>query len=356
MKTRPYHNFWQKIHKAAREKSFPLRVMFELTYQCNFRCKHCYVPDSYRKKKELKAKEVFFILDQLKEAGCFYLGFTGGEPFVRKDIMDILWHAKKKGFEVIIYTNGSLIDEGMAKELKHLRPNKVDITIPGISKVAFEAVSGVCGSRDKTFKAIDLLHKKRVNLGFKTCVLKENEDEISRIQDFAASLGALHRLDDMLSWRLDGSDEPFKYRGTLKQNPVNSQQSVVSSIKECDLQPDSKTISPKPEDLFKCGAGASQAAITSSGELKMCVMIDYPKYKIITENGEQGTGLKEAWKRLKELAASIQPDENYKCNKCNLEPYCKWCPGRGWLYSKSFTSCDPESRTWAEFRRNGTSG
>ena len=87
-------------------------------------------------------REIHRILDQLRDIGCFYLGFTGGEPFMRNDIMDILWYAKKSGFEVIIYSNGSLIDEKIADELADLRPNKVDITIPGMSKDVFEKISG----------------------------------------------------------------------------------------------------------------------------------------------------------------------------------------------------------------------
>src|SRR4030042_674527 len=86
----------------------------------------------------------------------------------RKDILEILWYAKKSGFEIIIYTNGSLIDEEIAKQLSLLRPNKVDITIPGMSRLAFERISGVSGSRDKVFGVIDLLRKKGVDLGFKT--------------------------------------------------------------------------------------------------------------------------------------------------------------------------------------------
>src|SRR3989338_281853 len=136
MKFQPYPKFWQRINQSARNKGFPLRVMFELTYRCNFLCGHCYVPFNYRKKSELKTKEIFSILDRLKEAGGFYLGFTGGEPFMRQDIMDILWYAKRCGFEVIIYTNGALIDKKMAQELGRLRPNKVDITIPAMTETA----------------------------------------------------------------------------------------------------------------------------------------------------------------------------------------------------------------------------
>ena len=324
--------------------------MFELTYRCNFRCRHCYVPKSYRKKGELRTKEIFSVLAQLKDIGCFYLGFTGGEPFIRKDILDILWFAKKKGFELIIYTNGSLINEIIVKELQKLRPNKVDITIPGISKAAFEAVSGVAGSRDKVFKAINLLYKSGVDLGFKTCVLKENKSEIKEIQNFAASLGSLHRLDDMLSPRLNGSKEPYKYRG----NRLAFNGSRLS-VSDCQLSPNTEHLTPNTLNLFRCGVGLSQAAITPLGELKMCLMIDYPRYKIVngrvaghkSQVTSHKLSLKDAWERLRELVVSVKPDDNYKCDKCRLERFCKWCPGRGWLYNRRFISCDPQMRQWA---------
>lgn len=344
MKIQSYDNFWQRIHRSAREKGFPLRVMFELTYRCNFKCRYCYVPQSYRKRKELKTKEVFLILDQLSDAGCFYLGFTGGEPLMRKDIMQILWYAKKKGFEIIIYTNGLLIDGKMADELAALRPNKIDITIPAMSKNAFESISGLTGSRDRVFRAIDLLHKKKVALGFKTCVLKENQDEIKEIQDFAASLAALHRLDDMLFARLNGSKEPFIYRGKLSNANRRESNANLREHTNKEICVDSLAISENSR-LFKCGTGETQAAITPLGELKMCLMIDYLRLRILD------TSLKDAWERLKKLVSKIKPDKNYHCNRCGLELYCKWCPAQSWLEKKNFTSCGPESRHWAEARK-----
>ena len=350
MKHRSYSKFWHRIHTSAKKRGFPLRVMFELTYRCNFRCKHCYVPQSYRKNSELSTREVFAILAQLKDAGCFYLGFTGGEPFVREDALDIFWYAKRCGFEVIIYTNGSLIDEARAEELAKLRPNKVDITIPALNERAFESIVGGSGYRDKVFKAIELLHKKGVNLGFKTCVLRENENEIGQIQRFADSLGALHRLDTMLSSRLDGDRKPYEYRGDIRQNREPKNESANCQIVKL------LNCSNEVKSLFKCGVGVSQAAITPLGELKMCLMIDYPRYKIETrdEGGgtkderQKNTNLREQWQRLKGLVVDIKPDENYQCGRCELEPYCKWCPAKSWLSYRNFTSCDLESRRWAQ--------
>jgi len=269
------------------------------------------VPQSYRKYGELETRQVFSVLDQLKDVGCFYLGFTGGEPFARKDIMKILWYAKRCGFEIIIYTNGSLINKETARELGRLRPNKVDITIPGMTKEAFEKVTGVISSRDKVFDAIGFLHKNGIELGFKTCLLKENEDEIEEIEVFSASLEALHRLDTMLMPRLDGSEEPYKYRG--RRSGARGQEGLLQD-RECQVL---NSISNKTGDavnLFECGVGQSQAAITPLGELKMCVMINYPKYNILESS------LENAWKQLKELVKDMTP--------CESQSLCKAKPQR----------------------------
>jgi len=348
VKNQPYNNFWQHLHKSAKEKNFPLRVMFELTYRCNFSCKHCYVPLKYQKYKELKTKEIFLILDQLADLGCFYLGFTGGEPFIRKDALDIFRYAKKKGFEVIIYSNGSLISAKIAEELARLRLNKVDITIPAMRRSAFEKITGLVGSHDKVFKTIERLRKNRVNLGFKTCALKENQDEIEDIENFAGSLGVLHRLDDMFFRRLDGSNEPFKFRGRLKLG--SSQKAEVGSketVEDCNVtrenrEPCLSGRQARTENLFKCGVGQTQAAITPCGELKMCLMIDYPRYNILKSS------FKECWRKLKNDVSKIKPDSDCRCDECALQSYCKWCPARGWLYNKRLTSCDPQSRRKAE--------
>lgn len=319
--------------------------MFELTYRCNFFCRHCYVPFRYRKSKEVRTKQAFGIIDQLADIGCFYLGFTGGEPFVRKDFLKILSYAKRKGFQAIVYTNGSLINEKTAKELAELALNKVDITIPAMTQDAFEKITKLKGSHKKVFKAIELLKKNGVALGFKTCVLKENQDEIGEIQKFAHSQGALHRLDDMLSRRLDGKEEPYRYRGTIQNAgqgfSLAHDAGRVTRKAGAGLKPCLKDTALQ---LFKCGVGISQAAITPQGRLKPCLMIDKPRFAILGQSG----GLKKAWEDLKRFIAGIAPDENYKCSACKLRPFCKWCPAKGWLYNKSFTHCDPQARLKAE--------
>lgn len=320
--------------------------MFELTYRCNFSCAHCYVPSCYKEKSkenELSTNEIFSILDQLAEIGCLYLGFTGGEVFVREDILDILWYAKRKGFEIIIYTNGSLINKKVASELKKLRPNKIDITIPAMSKYAFERITAATGSHRKVFNAVELLYAHQIDLGFKSCVLQDNQFEIHKIASFARLLEAHYRIDDILSPRLDGSKEPYQYRGYLdNRKRLSTQGAKPKELIGCNAQITQRTLSGKT--LFKCGVGQTQAAITPFGELKMCVMIDHPKFKILESSFSQ------SWEDLKQFVHEVKTDGEFRCTSCDLAQFCKWCPARSWLDHKSFCGCDKESRQLATLK------
>jgi MoaA/NifB/PqqE/SkfB family radical SAM enzyme len=206
-----------------------------------------------------------------------------------------------------------------------------------MTKDAFERITQVSGAQENVFRAIDLLYKRGVNLGFKTCLLKENASQIKEIECFAGSLGAQYRLDDMLSRRLDGSQEPFKFRGKMSESKGKRSQRL-----NC-YNGDRRASNG---NLFRCGVGRSQAAINPFGELKMCVMIDYPRDRILPctpqLRGPQNS-LKDAWERLRELVALIKPESNYKYHHCSLKSYCNWCPANSWLYNQSFTSCEPES-------------
>jgi radical SAM protein with 4Fe4S-binding SPASM domain len=345
MKEQAYSAFSQSLHASARQNGFPLRVMFELTYRCNFRCAHCYVPCRYRGKKEIGTRDVCAILGQLKDLGCLYLGFTGGEPFLRDDIFPILQYARKCGFVIIIYTNGSLIDKKKARELAELRPNKVDITLPAMTRHAFERITGSPGSHRKVFAAVDALKKEGIHLDFKSCVLKENEGEIGIIREFASSLDAVHRLDDVLSPRLDGSRKPFAYRGRLRY--VRGMKSAIVDTVGCAQDPGAGS-----RRVFECGVGVSQMAITPAGELKMCLMIDRPKYKTIQGLKKRKIDVTAAWGKLKTSVSSIAGREKAACTECGLLPYCKWCPAQGWLYNGDFSSCDPETRRKAQILKD----
>ncbi len=254
------------LSASARKSQSPLRVMVELTYDCNFRCSHCYVPRSHveeYRQRELSTRRVFALLKALREMGCFYLGFTGGEPLMHPDFLAIVRRAQELGFAVMVNTNGSLITAKMADSLGRLALNKVDITIPAISKSAFGKVTGRPDLHARFFQGIRLLKSRGVRLGFKTCILPSSRKELPRIRAFARSCHAQLRI----------SDEILPQFGARISRPSRR---------------------PGPS----CGAGLTQAAITPAGELKFCVAVDSPKWKI-----RDAKSLQRLWKKLGQAAS-----------------------------------------------------
>ena len=102
---------------------FPFSCEWELTYRCNLDCLHCYCKGMHR--EELNFKEICLYLDMLKSEGCIFLLFTGGDPFIRSDFLDIYNYAKGKGFFITIFTNGTLINSKIISHLKKNPPYKI---------------------------------------------------------------------------------------------------------------------------------------------------------------------------------------------------------------------------------------
>src|SRR3954466_7901893 len=103
------------INQRALDLGVPISVHMDLTYRCNERCVHCYL--NHDDRGEMALSEIKNVLRQLAAAGTFFLVISGGEPFVRKDIFEILQYARDLTFSVKLKTNGILIGE---REAEHL--------------------------------------------------------------------------------------------------------------------------------------------------------------------------------------------------------------------------------------------
>lgn len=345
IKTKKHTTFDKELQKKAREKNIPIRAMFELTYNCNHKCIHCYNTEEQKKgiKKELKTKEVFEILDQMKDLGVFYLGFTGGEIFTREDIFDIFWYAKDKGFEIILLTNASLIDEKKADEIKKLNPNKVDITIHSRTPEIFDKITQVPGSYQRVYNAVSLLKERGIKLGLKACGLRENVKEIIDLRKFSENLGVRFRFDPEIIPKTDGNKKPLSHSLSLKEGYEIRRACYPKMYEKYDekgrLRKKVKFKRDKNK-VFICGAGKSDMTVNPYGELNLCLEINFPRYKILKKDHS----LKKGWKEISEYVSNLKPPKNFPCLTCPLFQYCSWCPAKSYLEYGNFTSCSPYSK------------
>ena len=178
-----------KFYNNIRRNNIPFWITWEITYKCNHKCKFCY--NDEESKPELTYKQVCEALDRLKEAGALHILFTGGEPFIRNDFLDIIKYARQNSFEVSIYSNGSFITKEISDKISALRVSFIGITVHSLKKEVFENITGIPDSFSRVMSAIKFLRQNNIPLRIKTSFLKDNYHEVSRLWNFAERLGYL---------------------------------------------------------------------------------------------------------------------------------------------------------------------
>jgi radical SAM protein with 4Fe4S-binding SPASM domain len=274
--------------------------------------------------KELKTDEILRIFDQIAEAGCLWLLITGGEPLLRKDFVEIYTYAKKKGFLITLFTNGTLITPEIADHLMEWPPYAVEITLYGATKETYEKVTRIPGSFERCTKGIDLLLKRKVPLELKTMAMTLNRDEVFQIKEYAEDLGVKFRFDPVLNSRLDGSKTPCNLRLSPEEVldlDLADEKRGKEWRKFCE-----KFIGPHPSDyLFVCGAGASAFHIDPYGQMSACLMTRFQEYDLRRGAFEEG------WFEWMPEFLELKPTGDYPCGKCDLIALCGQCPGWAWL-------------------------
>jgi len=100
-------------------KRIPLFCQWEVTFKCNMNCDFCVVPQNYKNwLPELDTEQALALVDELYENGTRIINFGGGEPFLRKDFLEIAERAKKKGMITFVNTNGSMLEENAERAVK----------------------------------------------------------------------------------------------------------------------------------------------------------------------------------------------------------------------------------------------
>ncbi|MFQ6082426.1 MAG: radical SAM protein [Candidatus Aminicenantia bacterium] len=319
-----YRKFSDDIHSKVVGERIPIDGTIETTYRCNLNCVHCYcnlpINDKIAARQELSYKEICDVIDQVVEEGCLWLLFTGGEPLIRKDFIDIYTYAKKKGLIITLFTNGTLITPEIADYLKKWPPFSVEITLYGISKETYESVTRTPKSFNRCMKGINLLLERNIPLELKAVVLTLNLHEIRNIKRYVQNLGLDFRFDPVINPHLDGGKQPCQYR-------ITPQEVVELDLKDKDRFREWKEFCQKfwgpgnPEIIYNCGAGLTSFHIDPYGKLQICGMVKNPNFNL-----RQGK-FKDGWHNLFPKIRGQKPKGEYNCARCDLFSLCDQCPG-----------------------------
>lgn len=323
--------FFKTLHGRTTANRTPFSVMFELTYQCNLKCFHCYLPGSRQEKAELSTRQVLAILDQLKTLGVYRVAFTGGEALVRKDIFEILGYAAKCGFEVGLLSNGYLINEQMAKELKRANVYQIDITFNAMSPAIFDNITQIRGSFARVKRGVELLLENGIEVVLKATCMKINQKEILKVSRFARKLGVILLIDgEILPCR--NNDTTFVDQYSISAKEHETLRRKVYPEMFAGNRPVSKPTKSRNK-IFNCGVGGNSFSINPLGQMNFCLEINYPGYDIIS------MGAHNAWGALKKEVDTINRTKNFVCRDCDLFDDCSWCAGRSFIEGKGFNAC-----------------
>ena len=105
-----------EMNQKALTLGIPISVHLDITYRCNERCVHCYL--DHDDHGEMTTAEIKDILNQLSDAGVFFLTLSGGEVLLRRDFFEIVEHARRLLFNVKVKTNGVMIREPQARRIR----------------------------------------------------------------------------------------------------------------------------------------------------------------------------------------------------------------------------------------------
>jgi hypothetical protein len=161
-----------RLADRAMKECIPLSALFELTGRCNLDCCHCYL-DIAHPPWEMTTEQAIGVVDQLVDAGTFFLTLTGGELFLRKDALVVAAHARRRGLALRLFTNATRITEELAQEIARIKPLAVEVSVYASSSAVHNAVTKRPKAFRRTLRGIVLLKRAGVNVGIKSPLLAQ---------------------------------------------------------------------------------------------------------------------------------------------------------------------------------------
>jgi radical SAM protein with 4Fe4S-binding SPASM domain len=340
-------------------EAFDFLIQWHLTEQCNLRCTHCYQEET--KTGELSLPEVKETITEISEMFSAWAGqyemalspsfnITGGEPFLRKDLFEILSEIRGRGYDVFVLTNGTLIDESRARSLKELGIKGVQVSLEGPEEI-HKMIRGK-GSFALSLQGIRHLLDAGLRVTVNTTLSAINAEHFMKLAELSASLGVQ---------RLGFSRLVPSGRGAGLVNSMLSKEEVrklyerISSLSPNGLEfvtgdpvaTQMKTSLERGKDSGSipaggCAAGVSGLTFLPDGTIVPCRRLQIPIGNVKKDS------LREIW-AVSPVLEALRDRSKYKgkCGTCPRWADCRGCRAIAYAYARSkgqddFLAEDPQ--------------
>ncbi|WP_136799775.1 radical SAM protein [Desulfosediminicola ganghwensis] len=309
---------------VVKDPRVPLSIKCELTYRCNFRCKHCYcrVPaNGPSLSKELPLDEWERILEESAAEGALFLTFTGGEPLLRPDFKELWICAKEKGFLVSLFTNGSLLSPDWIDFFRKWSPNEVAVSIYGASPDSYEQVAGSASMFEVVMNNLEIMRAAELPLLTRSIITRRNIDEFAQLKELNLKFSKNFTWDAELFGATEGSQgKPFEERiapGQVVALEAQDSQRVKELEKLYSRSFGKKYDTGKS---YRCALGERGFAIDPYGNMRACQVLEPLKYNL------RSGSVRDGWREVvPEQLSNLKPGDS-KCTTCDLRIFCRICP------------------------------
>jgi MoaA/NifB/PqqE/SkfB family radical SAM enzyme len=270
----------------------PEHVYFSLTNRCNLKCKMCEVSkSSTSQESELSTDKVKDIIMQIRGMGINHIIFSGGEPLLRKDLVEIIKFAHENNIQMVdLITNGTMLDDAIMKELVEAGLNHFGISIDGLSQTS----SGIRGPGvfEKVIKNIDNINlykskdgRHSPSLGINFTIMGENVHDMLPVVDLARRMECLfvsfqpvlfnntkmfiNRKNTLWPGAERIKDLRKVIQELLRLKKESSQVNIFTDADVLNSLPD-YFLGRRPQADFKCYEAIKRIVITCQGHLWSC--------------------------------------------------------------------------------------
>ncbi len=314
----------------------------ELTERCNNNCIHCYINqpanDLAAKEREQDTRRIQGILVEAAALGCLRVRFSGGEPLLRDDFETIYLFARRLGMKVLLFTNATLITPALADLFVRIPPlETIEISIYGMSRRSYEAVSRTPGSLAAARRGIDLLRVRNIPFVVKGALLPSNKAELTQFEAWARAISVIstppsEAMFFYLRCRRD-SDEKNALISRLRLSPAESVRMLSrdpGGYRAAMREFLSKFSAPPGDKLFSCGAGRGNGCVDAFGMLQPCMMLRHPDSVYDLRSGSLKDAFTRFFPAMRELRAT-HAGYLARCARCFLKSLCEQCPAQSWM-------------------------
>ncbi len=307
---------------------YPILSEIAVTYVCNALCEFCYVDSNKNTKNELSTDQLKCILYKIKnEAKVPGVSFTGGEPTLRKDLLELIKFARSINLRVNLITNGINIDQEYAMQLKDAGLNSAQVSLEAGEESIHEELTKVKGSLKKTLAAVKYLKENDIFVHTNTTINQLNKDSLLQLVDIAKESGTNRLSMNMLMPCGNSIQNKYLWISYSEIGEIINKLKLYSQEKDVEFM----WYSPTPLCLYNpiqyglgnktCAAAHGLLSIDPAGNILPCSSLNIPLGNLLNSNFD------EIWFSEKALFYRYLHFAPEFCKKCYLFEICgSACP------------------------------